>query len=199
MKRTASSASLGDRQDADVAPGTRSLPATPRRIGFSTVEIFEHEAQLDSSKMPSDWCVSAAARATRAHARPPPPPRASPLTRADPAPRRSRAPLGLGRLEEVTLRRIDSWESERCKTDREVRHIALEDRMRALTPLRRVESIDFAEKEAREHAGINSPSPVPTLSLPLPPLLPPCGTSESSPMPERIADPGTNLSDLWCS
>ena len=141
----------------------------------------------------------AAARASRARYR-------SHCTRhLSPAPlaprRHSRAPLGLGRLEEVTLRRIDSWEYERCQTDRAVKLIPLEERLQALTPLRRVESIDLAEREAREHAGINSPMAVPTLSLPLPPLVPPppCSPLEGSPIPSRIADPGTSLCDLWCS
>ena len=97
----------------------------------------------------------------------------------------------------MTLRRIDSYEIERCQTDRAVKQIPLEERVRAITPLRGIESIDFAEKEAREHAGLNSPAPVPALSLP---LLPPCGMGSSqSPIPARIADKGTSLSDLWCS
>ena len=84
-----------------------------------------------------------------------------------------------------------------------MKQIPLEERLKALTPLRRVESIDLAEREAREHiADINSPMAVPTLSLPLPPLVPPppCSPLGGSPMiPSRIADPGTSLCDLWCS
>ena len=120
--------SIGGDPRTQEESGPRAAKRQRRTVGFSTVQIYSHDAQLAGDRVPST-----------------------------PAP-----PVGLGRLQGIEMRRIESFDAARDEERRGVNFIDEDARRSAVVPLSRNESIDEVEAAAeltrcQREASIHDP------------------------------------------